>query len=213
MKGNKATLGIVLLAFAGSASAQIANGSFEEPFLSSGYTQNGIDGWTTSGSSAGVWVMPASGFFTAPAPDGRQIGYFNGTSIAQQTGFIIEEGLQSLTIMAGRRSDGFAGSFRLELWAGGTVSAGNVNGGTLLGSALFDHTQVEPTSWHQLQIDYTAASGDAAIGQAVDVRLVRTAGSQADFDLVQFNGVVPEPGTVAAMGLGLFALVARRRKK
>lgn len=213
MKGHfKIFAGILLAAFSASASAQISNASFEEPFLNSGFNSNGIQGWTNSSGSTGSWVLPAAGFFTTAAPDGRQIGYSNASSVSSETGYAIEEGTQTLTIMAGRRSDGFAGSFALELWAGGSAVTGNIVGGNLLASALFDHTAVDPTSWHLLEVSYTALSGDVAIGQSVGIRMVRTAGSQMDFDDVRYNGAVPEPSTLLAAAVGLVALRLRRRR-
>lgn len=204
---NYLSLGLAV-AMIPAANASLINAGFENPALSSGNFNNTIPGWTTNGGS-GVWNLPSSGFFNAPAPEGDQIGYLNGVSLAQVSSTALVEGANTLYFYGARRSDGFAGSFRTELYAGGTATAGNIVGGTLLGSLDYIHTDYAPTSFTALSIAYTATSGDSLIGQMLGVRIVKLS-NQANFDDFRFEAV-PEPATMLALGAGLAAFLRRKR--
>jgi hypothetical protein len=194
-----------------SATAQIINGGFETPAYGNGGFSDGLPGWTRNGE-AGHWnIFPGLNFFNAEAPQGTQILYCNAASISQQTSSTLNVGETVLSTMAGRRSDTFAASFDMELWAGGTAVSGFVNGGTLLASAKFNHLNVTPGSFTPLQITYNATANDASLGQFLSVRFVRTAGSQTNLDDVRLTAAVPEPATMAALALGLAATLRRRK--
>ncbi len=195
-----------------SAFAQVVNPSFEEPFLASGFSAVAtLPGWSRSGGDAGVWVLPATGFFNASAPHGRQIFYSNGPSVAQQISDTLTEGTHTFFAQAGRRGDNFAGSFSMRMYAGGTVAAGVVTGGTLLGTTIFNHTTVSANTFTPISVSYTAAAGDPLLGQLLSVEFVRTSG-QMNFDSVTFNNqVVPEPATLTLLALGALALRRNRR--
>ncbi len=187
--------------------AQLVNASFEEPPVGAGVFNNLVAGWSDSGGG-GVWNIPLNGFFNLEAPDGTQIGYTNGNSLAQQSTASLVAGLNEVSVQAGRRGDSFAGSFNLELWVGGTVSLGSVAGGELLASSSFNHTTVNPNSFTLLTTTFNAASNDPRLGQLLSVRILRTTG-QANFDDVRMSAV-PEPATLAALAIGAF--LVRRRK-
>lgn len=193
--------------------AFLVNGSFEDPPLNPGaFSSSGINGWSvaTNGAS-GVWNIPSSTFITIEAPHGDQIGYTNGTSIAQVSSAVLSVGANTLTGYGIRRGDGFAGSFILRLYAGGTVSNGAVTGGDFLGGAVYDHTTQAPHSAQAISFTYNANGNHPSLGQALVVEIVKTAGSQADFDDIRINGV-PEPATFTVLGLGLAAIAKRRRR-
>lgn len=191
--------------------AVIVNASFEDPHLNNGsFNTSGINGWSTNGV-AGVWNIPTSSFFLAEAPDGTQIGYSNGSSIAQQTSSVLNVGLTTLTCMGGRRHDSLAGSFKLQLWAGGSVANGNVTGGTMLSETLYDHTTQAIDSFALVTVNYTSTANDANLGKNLTVRLLQTASNQMDFDDVRLN-TVPEPATFVAIGIGGLLLIAKRRR-
>lgn len=194
------------------ADAAVVNGSFEDPVLANAgdFSSSGIPGWTAAGGSLGVWKLPHPTYFPADAPDGDQIGYSNGTAIAQQLPDVLVPGLQLASVLAGRRDDQYAGSFDFELWASGTVANGVVTGGTLLDSAHFDHTPRPVGSFRRLVLSYEAAGDDPLLGEPLALRIVRTGGVQMDFDRV----TLPEPSGFAATalpGLLLGALARRRR--
>lgn len=194
------------------ASAQFINAGFENPVQSDGTFGNTLPGWTATGGNAGAWnIFPSYSFFRSEAPEGTQIAYVNGTSLAQQSAVTLAAGETTLSVMAGRRSDTFAASFDMELWAGGTVAAGVVTGGTLLGTASFIHTSIAPSSFTPLSVTYNASVNDPLIGQKITARFVRVGGSQMNFDDVRLN-VVPEPATMSVLVIGLVAALRRSRK-
>jgi len=206
MSGAVACLGAL------PAEAEVVNGSFEDPVLAVAgeFSASGIPGWTASGGSLGVWRLPDPTYFQAEAPDGNQIGYSNGAAIAQQLPDVLVPGLGIASVLAGRRDDQYAGSFRFEMWAGGTVANGVVSGGTLLDSAEFDHTLYPAATFHPLVLSYEAAIDDPLLGEPLALRLVPTGGIQMNFDRV----ALPEPSGFAATALPalLLGALARRRQ-
>lgn len=193
------------------AEAEVVNGSFEDPALANAgdFSASGIPGWTASGGSLGVWRLPHPTFFQAAAPDGIQIGYSNGTAIAQQLPDVLVPGLQLASLLAGRRDDQYAGSFDFEMWAGGTVANGVVTGGTLLDSAHFDHTLYPAATFRPLLLSYEAAVDDPLLGEPLALRMVRTGGAQMNFDRV----ALPEPSGLAATLLPVLLLGALARRR
>lgn len=191
---------VLSLALNVSSFATLTNSSFENPAVGVGqYTSDGIPGWSSSGH--GVWHIPTGGFFETTAPDGLQVAYSNGTAMAQQSSNFVGLGANTVTVQGGRRHDGFAGSFDLKVWAGGTVTNGNVTGGTLLATATFDHTLYPIDSFTMISATYTALPGDPNLGKFITVQFVRTAGSQMNLDDVRISS--PSSETVSATGLTL----------
>ncbi len=211
MKRIFALLSILPLAVA--ANAGVINGSFEEPGnLSPGQFTQGVPvpGWT---GITGAWRIPSSTFFNASPPDGLNIGYSNNSGTSQLLSDTVQEGVHTASLMAGRRQDNFAGSFRFRMFAGGTINTntGLVSGGTLLAEQLFDHTTVAINTFTPLSISYTALAGDSLIGQQIILSMERTTGPQMNFDKVEFSSPVPEPATML-LGLGLIPILRRKRK-
>lgn len=168
---------------AGSASASLINASFEDPPLALGtFSSSGIIGW---GGGTGVWHIPSTSFFETTAPDGLQIGYSNTTNLAQQSTNVVSLGANTVTVQAGRRHDGFAGSFDMKVWAGGSQTNGVVTGGTLLTTVHFDHTSIPPDSFVLVSATYTADVNDPNLGQFITVQFVKTSGSQINIDDVK----------------------------
>ncbi len=211
MKGNLLAVALVATCF---ANASVVNGSFEDPVIATGtYTTVSIPGWSKGPTGDfGVWNIPLAGFFNAEAPDGTNIGYMNGHFLAQQTDNVLAVGETTLTLMGGRRHDSFAGSFTARLIAGGTLADGVVTGGTLLSESTFSHIDHDPDSFSLVTVTYDALDGDASLGKLLTIQIERVGGSQANFDDVRLHvDAVPEPGTMAALSLGLTALIRRRR--
>ena len=193
-------------------SADFINGNFENPPIGSGTFNLVLPGWSQSGgAAAGVWNIPADfSQFDAEAPEGTQIGYSNNVSMAQQSSRILTQDAVTLYAFAGRRGDANAGSFTMELWAGGTVVNGVVSGGSLLSSVDFDHTQISASSFLEIQTGYTPTIGDPLIGQLLSARFERTAGLQMNMDRVSFS---PVPEASSAMVMLLMGLVVGCKRR
>jgi hypothetical protein len=204
------SLTLVLTSFCCTpAVADFINGNFESPSVGAFGTGFSPD-WTQSGGAdSGVWNIPHDGNFNAEAPEGTQIGFSNNTSMAQQSSRILTQDPITLYAFAGRRADSFAGSFRMELWAGGTVASGAVTGGTLLSSFDFNHTLLAPSSFVEIQTSYTPTVGDPLIGQLLSARFVRTAGTQMNMDRVSFEAI-PEPSSVTVFVFAGLVAACRR---
>lgn len=209
MNKSLALLGASFVAVA-SSQAVVVNGNFEDPPLSAGQFNTTLPGWQQSGGNAGVWHLPSSGFFNTTAPEGVQIGYSNATFVAQQLTDVIVEGDNQVLLYAGRRSDGFDGSFDFQLIAGGSIANGQNTTGSVLGTIHYVHTDFNPTTFTELVLTYTALANDPMIGQQVTLQFIKTAGQQMNFDDVRFNAV-PEPMTLGLLALAPLAF--KRRKK
>jgi len=216
MKKIAITFGATML-FAAVASAQsyaVQNNSFElpaQPGMGS-YDSTGFPGWSHSGGADwGSWWIPDGGFITIGAPDGNQIGYMNGGSVAQQLSGGLVVGTTTVSAYGLTRNDGLSGIFELELWAGGTVSAGVVSGGTMLTSTLY--TPGALNSAALVSASYSASASDALLGQTLSVEITQVGGvSQSDFDDVHVFAT-PEPSTMMVGCFGLTGLILRRRAR
>ncbi len=194
---GRTAVGLAALALPMAGLATLVNASFETPEqVMGGYSVSGIPGWS---GGTGVWYIPTAGFFQTTAPDGHQIGYSNSNFMAQQSTNVIGAGVNSVTVQAGRRHDGFSGSFKLNIYAGGSVSNGVVTGGTLLASTPFDYNSIPPDSFTLVTATYTAQAGDPVIGQFVTVQFQLTAGAQMDMDDVRIYS--PDSQRVAPTSL------------
>lgn len=201
----------------------IVNAGFEDPVQSNNnFTTGGINGWTNSGVS-GVWRPVSASFFSVPVPEGAQVGYINGISVAQQLASPLSIGSYTLSTQVGRRNDGDVGTIQIELWAGGAVASGIVTGGTLLTSALLAPADQTLGAFELLTAPTFVANGSTPqIGQLLSVRIVKLNGTQVDFDAINVNFVgtsveAPEPGTLALLlatgGIGITGLMAAQRRR
>lgn len=205
----------LILTSAASAYADplfIENHSFENPTLGSGsffYSPTLVPGWTataTGGPDRGVWNTSAAG------KDGQNISFaYRNNALAQQLVYgLVGGGDYTLTWLMGRTGNATRGT--VELWAGGTVANGVVTGGTLLASST---NQLDQDPMTEYSLNYVAPTTGSIIGQTLAIRLVGTmvsGESYVSFDNIRLAGPVPEPATIAALGLG-FAGVMRRRRK
>lgn len=215
-------LGVVSLAVLNGTSVRavdlaITNAGFEDPALAVGiFTSGGIVGWSNSPGTSGSWRPNSPSHFTTPVPEGGQVGYINSTSIAQGLTDTLQVGSYDLSLQVGRRVDGFVGNTTVQLFAGGTVANGDVTGGTLLSSASLAFANIVAGTFQPLTLNYVAAINDPSLGQNLAIRIVKTSGSQIDFDAVrlQSNAVtVPESPTGIFAAIGLIAFVVGKRRK
>jgi len=205
---------LIVASAVASAHSYLVNPSFELPAIPDGNTAAGANGWSGNVTQWGVWnIFPGYAYFSSEAPDGTQILYSNSGTVAQQSSLALQEGIVKLSAMGGRRQDVFAGSFQMQLWAGGSVSNGAVTGGFLLASADFDHTKLSPSTFAPLHLNFAADSSNPYLGQLLSVRFVTLSG-QMNVDNVRLEfEAVPEPATMAAVGLGALAVLRRRRAR
>ncbi|MBC8135772.1 MAG: hypothetical protein H8F28_07805 [Fibrella sp.] len=197
----------------------VANAGFENPSLAVNvFTTGGIVGWTNSpGGDFGSWRPNNPNFFTTPVPEGVQVGYINGISIAQGLTDTLQAGSYDLSLQIGRRVDGFVGDTTVQLFAGGNVANGVVTGGTLLSSASLSFASIVVGTFQPLTLNYVVANNDPSLGQNLSIRIVKTSGTQIDFDAVRLQSnavtVVPESptGLLAVVGLVVFVIGKRRK--
>lgn len=193
----------------------LVNGSFELPAAAPGGFVNGsINGW--SGPTGQVfWYGVAAQSALPPLIDGSQAAFVNnfGTgsgipsshAIAQQLDDVFEPNtFYTFSAFMGWRNDNAESLGTIEIWAGGTVSQGDVIGGTMLVSKSVSLTkgQFIPASVTCL----THQPWDL-VGQKLSVRLVgrpkTNTFAQTNFDAAKFYRAQLRtcPGDLNADGL------------
>jgi PEP-CTERM motif len=188
----------------------IANASFEDAVQSTpGYLNPaGITSWATTGTT-GVWnptLTPPSyaTYWSTPLPDGKQIGFTTGGTIAQTLGTTYATGsLYTLTVAFGNRLDGpwIPTNVKMQLFsdtAGSVIATQDISVGTIDRGTFKDFT-----------LSYTALAADN--GKAIGIRFT-SEGQQLDIDNVRLNNV-PEPGTLILLGSALAGIGMTRRRK
>lgn len=200
-----------LLATGGSAYGQgLANGDYEIGPTTGGVTP----GWSgNTGTNFYFGLSTAIGGINPVS--GNQFAFVNNFnnassgpiySIAQQLPDVLTAGADySFSGYFGWRNDNPQSFGTIQMLAGGTVSQGQVVGGTLLASENVALTQ---GGWVLASIEYVALTGSALLGENVSVELIGTPSAngfaQTDFDDASFD--VPEPISLTLFGFGAAAL-------
>lgn len=211
IKSIAMTMALALVAL---SSAQLTNAGFEDPALGAGeMTSNGVNGWSGMASvQQGVWNI-TNGPFNQPAPDGNQVGYLGGGSIAQVSTETMQLGENFCYFYAGRRDDGVSGTVNFAMYVGGTASSGQIVGGEFLLSTTVTPSFLDPGTFGEFYLSYTCGSGDPRLGLPIAVQITMEGGSQVVFDDVEVGLLVPEPASLSAVGIGFLALASRTRRK
>ncbi len=168
-----------------------------------------MPGWSstaTGGADRGIWNT------TAPGKHLTNIAFaYKDNAFGQQTTEVLQAGeTYTVSWLQGRTGGATRGTG--ELWAGGTLTDGVMTGGALLVSFTSSMNQADMI---ERQISYMAAAGNPNLGQLLTVRFAGTtvAGeSYVSFDNIRFDSTaVPEPATLALIGLGALAAIRRKR--
>ncbi len=198
-----------------SANANLlTNGSFEVDAPTNfdnadgGYTFS-ASGWTPVYGYSGSWA-PILGVNTfGSLPDGVQAGFTGGDNAAgqmlQDTGHILSLGeTVSFSVEVGHRAN-LAQTYNMggQGYAFVTTTDGFFASGSWLTAA--------PGTFGTVSTSFVVDA--SLVGRELRVLLGNNAGNQASFDNAVLDvAPVPEPATMAALGLGLASLARRRRK-
>ena len=200
-----------VFAFAGAAQAALVNGDFEA----------GLSGWTTTGSAVAVGINVDSGLLAARminSPN-NNLTTFTGTSIPGTGGGGIS---QAFTL-------GSAGtlSFKWDFQTGEATPAGSFNDAAYvvidgIAILLADTTSGlfvgAPGDGFSEKTGYQLFSQSIGAGSHTLAFVVTDVGdtivdSGLFIDSITTPANVPEPGSLALLGLGLVGVVALRKRK
>lgn len=160
----------------------IANPGFEDPVIAPGSFLNGTPpSW--SGPTAQTFLCGITAQLSAlpPIPEGNQVAFVNNfaspdgptsNALAQQIAADLETNIAYVfSASFGWRNDNAESRGRLELWCGGSVSQGNVVGGTLLASKI---VTLQKGQFVRETLVYNSLPPWDHIGERLSVRLVGT---------------------------------------
>ncbi len=189
-----------------NAALLVENGSFEMDAVATNDYKLGAIGWQhTTSPNAGIVDMASQ----ITAADGQQCAFVeHGGSLTQTlTGMTLEPFYRYILLaeVADRASTPFAG-YGLELLAGGEVVAADID--------TKDIVETQAYFYVTAVVDVLIEPGDPLIGEELGIRLTAPiAGGHAYYDNVRlFAAYIPEPTTLALLGLGGLTLLRRRRR-
>jgi hypothetical protein len=210
-----------------AASIFIANHSFEDPIApqqgtTGFYTNNSspvvIGNWFNAhatGADQGVLDPTKSQNLTGndifyglqPVPDGNQVAYSNGGTIAQKLSAVLQPNTRyTLSAYIGRRNVLAFPANNIRLLAGDTVPT------TL---AISNSVTPAPGTFERVTVSYTSGGiGDPLIGKPLQIYLA-SSGVQTNFDLITLDASpIPEPSAILGLlGFGLLGIASKLQQK
>lgn len=209
-----------------AASIFIANHSFEDPIApqqgtTGFYTDNNspvvIGNWFNAhspGADQGVLdptksqiLTGQNWFYNQPVPDGNQVAYSNGGTIAQQLSAVLQANTRyTLSAYIGRRNVLTFPTNNIRLLAGDTAP-------TIL--AISNSVTPAAGTFQRVTVSYTSGDiGDPLIGKPLQIYL-SSWGVQTNFDNVTLDASpIPEPSAILGLlGFGLLGIASKLRQK
>jgi hypothetical protein len=193
-----------------AGSIPIVNPSFEDPATST-YTNTAPTGWTLSGTGGGVWNINADplAFWTAPAPDGNQIGWLSpapGPGGPASFSQVLGADLQADT------------TYTLSGYVGHPIGYGATTGTVYTVSLLAGTNVLQSISGTGPEGSFAAFSltfdsqGSPYVGQALEIELASSK-AQTGYDAISLTfQSVPEPSGAFLLACGLLGLIGWGRK-
>lgn len=198
----------------------VENWDFEDPELPANTAWYSaqlpvVPGWSTTatgGADRGLWNAPAR--FNQPADYGQVAFIYQNNAFAQQLGVTIQTGwTYSMSFLSGWATGQSAPTGgHAEMWAGGTLTDGVVVGGTMVKVLNIDDIGWSGSSGQLVPLDFDWTADATHAGELLTIRFSKSTSSYWSFDKVEVEAV-PEPMTLATLGIGLAAIAARRRRK
>jgi hypothetical protein len=193
--------------------------SFGQSFVNGDFELGNLSGWTVTPTTNGTTTIQdvIDYDIDGPGPKGvTKAGRFAVGQVTFQSG--VQEGInltQNLNLTAGvNYVIGFDWSAYRDQGTGNNAEGGVfsvVINGALFGTQAAGQTGPTTPKYGSILVNFTpSASGVYSVGARITRPFTVPTGL---YQVVDNFSIVPEPGTMLALGAGLAALAARRRKK